>query len=84
MAVSQLVDIITPDDHFTWSIHQLAQEIEGFQLKGPGWYSKKGTWMLVINTDIVDVYTLLVFYDRDPREAFKAIYKAPVRLLAKD
>lgn len=76
--INQLVRYVTHDDQFTWSKEEIAKELPGFHFKGPGWYSKDGTWMLIIGTDVADIYTLQVFYDRDPRIGYRAIAEAPV------
>lgn len=76
--ISQLVRHITPDDQYTWSKDEIATEIPGFHFAGSGWYSKDGTWMLIVGTDTPDIYTILVFYDRDPRDGFLSVAEAAV------
>ena len=75
-----LLQLINPDWQTTWSGKEIAEEIPGFQFQGAGWYQRQGNWLLVINTDTPDVYTLQVFYDRDPRIAYEAMAKASVHL----
>ena len=76
---SQLLKHLTPDEQFTWTRAQMLEEIPGFIFSGPGWYCSQGSWMLIIATHTQDVYTLQVFYDRDPRLSFLAVAEAPVR-----
>lgn len=75
-----LLKLVTPDWQATWTSKEIAEEIPGFEFKGAGWYSKQGSWMLIINTDTPDVYTLQAFYDRDPRSGYAAISEAPIRV----
>ena len=68
----------------TWDTKQIAEEMPGFQFVGPGWYSKEGTWMLIVPTSLQDVYILQVFFDRDPRPGFQALSELLVRNLPKE
>lgn len=77
---SQLLKVITPDFQATWTIKEIEDQLNGFKVNGPGWYFKDGTSMLVVATDMQDVYTILVYFDRDPRESFAAMVGAPVQL----
>jgi hypothetical protein len=79
MSNNLLLDYITPDWQITWDTKQITYEIPGFEFKGPGWYHKDNTWMLIVPTKIQEVYTIQVFFDRDPRGGFAAIAEAPVR-----
>lgn len=81
--MNKLLSTITPDWEFSGSIERIKNEFDGFLITGPGWYSKAGTWVLSVATEVAGNYMLLVFFDRDPREAFKAIALAPVKLLVK-
>lgn len=74
-----LLQLITPDWTITWDTKQIVEEIPGFEFKGAGWYTKSGSWMLIIPTSTADVFTIQVFYDRDPRQGFAAIAGAPIR-----
>lgn len=80
MKESILLKVITPDEQFTYTIKQVKEELAGITFRGPGWYSRQGTWMLAIATETKDVYTFMVFFDRDPRRAFYAMAKALVHL----
>jgi hypothetical protein len=79
-AKSTIFTSITPDEQYTWTRQEMAQQLPGLAFTEPGWYSRQGTWMLIAATDIADVFALQVFYDRDPRSMFKAIAEASVRL----
>jgi hypothetical protein len=74
-----LLKYITPDEQMTWDTKQIADEIPGFEFKGPGWYFKENSSMLIISTSTQDVYTIQVFFDRDPRPGYGAVMEAPVR-----
>jgi hypothetical protein len=82
MVISQLLQDLTPDEQYTWTLEQLQKEIEGFDFQGPGWYHKDGTWMLVIGTNTPGTYIFHVFFDRDPRIGYKALALAPVHMNA--
>ncbi len=77
--MNRLLEYITPDWQITWDTKQIAAELPGFVFRGPGWYYRENSWLLIINTDIPDVYTLQAFFDRDPRKGFETIVGAPVR-----
>lgn len=78
--MNRLLEYITPDWQIDWDIKQIAEELPGFVFRGPGWYYRDNNWLLISNTDIVDVYTIQAFFDRDPRRGFAALLDAPVRL----
>ena len=80
--MNRLLEYITPDWQITWDTKQIAEELPGFVFRGPGWYYRDNSWLLIINTDIADVYTLQAFFDRDPRKGFETLVDAPVRLEA--
>lgn len=80
MPMNRLLQLITPDWQITWDTKQIAAELPNFVFQGPGWYNNQQSWLLIINTDLADVYTLQAFFDRDPRPGFWAMAEAPVRL----
>jgi hypothetical protein len=79
MSNNRLIDYITPDETMTWDTKQIAEEIPGFEFLGPGWYTKSGSWMVLIPTMVKDLYTIQVWYNRDPRGGFAAFVEAPLR-----
>jgi hypothetical protein len=84
MGASQILKTITPDWEFSGTIERIKEEFSGFLVTGPGWYSKQGTWILAMAAQAAGTYSLWVFFDRDPRETFRSLAIAPVKLHVKD
>lgn len=77
--MNSLLKAITPDWSTTGTLKDIEGEIPGFTMQGHGWYFRDGSSMLITPTDRSDVWTLMVFFDRDPREIFTTFGAAIVR-----
>jgi len=81
MAISKLLTDITPDHQLQLTSAEANEQMEGFTFAGAGWYTYQGSWMLVVGTDTPDEYYFLLFFNRDPRSAYKAISIAPINTI---
>jgi len=84
MQSNQILKAFAPDWQETYTLPQILTELGGLTFRGTGWYIKGNIWMLILATETVGVYTLMAFFDRDPRISYRELANAPVKLLDKD
>jgi hypothetical protein len=75
---------LLPDWQETWTLSQIQTELSNLTFRGAGWYIKGGIWMLILPTEKIGVYHLMAYFDSDPRQLYRKISDAPVKLLDKE